>query len=259
MAEHDDVYRTPSQPVEDPDRWGTGGLSVSRALRDGWEALLRNFWVLVGLVVLGGVLMMLATITCIGLFIVVPVLYYGVYRIALDAVDGRADINDMWAGFRDYGANLGRMLLFGILYILVSAPPAIFNQAVTLGMQDSPFAAMAIGQVVSLVYGLFVTARFLIGPYFIVEHGLDGVEAFKLSWRVTGRSPGGIALLMLVTYPISIAGFLLLIIGIIPAMGMILAMSASAYRQLTAGGGDWVPAQQDQDQGQDPGWGSARS
>lgn len=246
MSEQDDPYRTPEQPVEDADRWGSGGLSVGRALEDGWGALTRNFWVLCGAALFGGILSLLATITCVGFFLVVPVLYYGMYRIALGALDDRADINDLWSGFQRYREVLAPMLAWLILMLVISMvgsiPGEILNRTmVNANDPGSVIFAFGLGQVISLVYAMFVSARIMVAPYFVVVEGAGGVEAIQRSWTITSPHKGTVALLALLMYALTFVGVLACFIGMIPAMAMMIVMGASAYRQLTAGqdgGGD---------------------
>lgn len=260
MAEHEDVYRTPSQPVDDPGNGYDGSLSATQCLSDGWNALMGNFWVLVGMVILGGVLSILSFFTCIGILLLMPIFAYGMNKIALDSVDGEGDINELWAGFRTppgYGPTLGRMIVFYLLMFLISLPASAVQQVLVVALQDEPVLAIALSQLFSFGWYIFVQARFMIAPFFIIDQQLDGLEAFKLSWNLTKGHVLTIAGIWLLTFVVSLGGILCLVVGIIPAVGMTMCMMASAYRQLTAGrsfadGGD-------EDEVIDEGWGAATS
>ena len=98
---------------------GTGTFDLGRTLNDGWTNTISNLGPMIGVMIVGMLVMSVFYVTIIGIFLGVPIVFYGMTKFLLNAHDGRAEFGDLFSGFSNYGAILGRMLVFGILWVLI--------------------------------------------------------------------------------------------------------------------------------------------
>lgn len=218
-------------------RTGTPGVvDPVRAVTEGWDSLKRNFgpWIL--MVLATGVVSMVAAATFIGVFVVLPVVFWGAVRFTLNAHDGDATVGDAFSGFSRYGEALGGMIVYFILAVVVGLPGSALSYInMALGFMGEPSTLLAIlAPLVSLVWTFGVTVRLVYAPFFMVDQDMGAVEAMKASWEGTRSQILNNILLILLFIPVCLAGFLLLFVGIIPAMVVCYAALAAGYRQLTA-------------------------
>jgi uncharacterized membrane protein len=215
---------------------GTPGvLDPVRAVTEGWESTKRNFgpWILMFLVT--GVVGFMAMATIIGIFVVVPVLFWGAIRFTLNANDGQATVGDVFSGFSRYGEALGGMIVYFILSIVVGLPGSALSYLnMALGFMGEPSTLLAIlAPVASLVWMFAVTVRLFYAPFFMLDQEMGAVEAMKASWEATRPQILNNILLLLLFIPVCLGGMLLLFVGIIPAMFVCYGALAAGYRQLT--------------------------
>lgn len=214
---------------------GTGTIDIATAVKDGWHAMLENFGPYLAMGFLFFVLATVATITVLGLFLVVPVLFWGFTRFVLKTIDGGAEVSDLFAGFNEYGKALGPMLVLFIGYLLLN----LVNQAFSAGAQLIGGPVGIVMSIFGIVFGflfMYLVARLMFAPYLIVDRDLGAVEALSQSWRSTASQQVNVILLLIVTTLISVVGVLLLLVGVIPAVMVASSAVASAYRQLTGSG-----------------------
>ena len=88
---------------------------------------------------------------------------------------------------------------------------------------------IGIGIVFLIVPGIILACKLAFVPYLVVDRKLDAIEAFKESWRMTGGHALEIFLIGLLAIPISIAGFILLGVGLIASTMWIGIAFASMY------------------------------
>ena len=141
-------------------------------------------------------------------------LKYGIAYVLLKAARGeKLDTKDMLASFRNYfNAVLGNLLV-----------------AIVVG----------IGFVFLLVPGIIFACKLAFVPYLVVDRGLDAIEAFKTSWKMTSGHTVEIFLIWLLAIPIFIAGVILLGVGLIASFmwtGLAFASMYHAVASADAGG-----------------------
>jgi uncharacterized membrane protein len=140
-------------------------------------------------------------------------LKYGLAYSFLKAVRGeKLDTKDMLAPFRNY---------FNVV---------LGNLLVTI--------VVGIGFVFLIVPGIILACKLAFVPYLVVDRGLDAIEAFKESWKMTGGYTVEIFLIWLLAVPIIIAGIILLGVGLIASTMWIGLAFASMYHAVTATGGN---------------------
>jgi hypothetical protein len=208
---------------------GRGDFELGETLSDAWANTWANFplWLWVGIV--GTLAAVLASVTVIGIFLLVPVLGWGAILFVLRMHDGGAQLADLFAGFSLYGTALAGILVVGLAFVLLGAAGQSVQFAADLTGETW---LHAIGIPLSLAVAFLVGPRLGLAYFYVVDRGLGPVEALQRSWQVTSPVKWKIVALLLLNYVVLIAGVLALVIGVIPASVMTYLMWVSAYRQI---------------------------
>jgi len=93
---------------------------------------------------------------------------------------------------------------------------------------------LVIGYLLLILPGVYLTVRLAFVGFLIAEDGLGPIEAMRESWARTSGHFWTLLGTGLLAIPIGIAGLLLLIIGIIPALLWIALAFATLYASITA-------------------------
>ena len=93
---------------------------------------------------------------------------------------------------------------------------------------------IGIGFLFLIVPGIIIACKLAFVPYLVVDRKLDAIEAVKESWRLTGGHALEIFLIGLLAIPISIAGLILLGVGLI-ASTMWIGLALAAMYHAVAG------------------------
>jgi hypothetical protein len=228
----DERYAPPTAALGDPTRErGTGRIDLGEAFREAWAALWANFPLLLGVSLLFGILALLAIVTVVGAFLVLPVLTWGGIRFILNVYDGSAEVSDLFSGFSEYGRALGSMLVLGILIVMIYS----VGQALqVLGQLSGSGLLTVVGGIVNLAWGFLVVPRLAFVWFYVVDEGLAPVEALQTSWSATTDQKLTCFLIAILSGLIPFIGVLCLIVGVIPAMMLVYLLQTAAYRQLVA-------------------------
>lgn len=227
-----DPFQTPRAPQGPgkltPDQ--AGRIDLGRAFSEGWELMKRNLGVWLGvslvyaLLLVGSVALFLIPAIVVG-----PALLWGYSRYQLSAYEGRGAFGDLWDGFSHLGRALaGYIPLFLASFLLSLVPQGI---SIAGAEMEAPVVSL-VGSLLSLVVSL-VTLRWMFAGLYIVEHGMNGIDAIRASWTATRGQWLTLFLFGLLAAAVSILGVLALIVGIIPAAAVITFTYVSMYRQLT--------------------------
>jgi uncharacterized membrane protein len=227
----DERYAPPQARLQDEGSLsgGTGTFDIGLAVRQGWDATWPNFWVLLGAGIVASVLAVLSFLTVVGAFLVVPVLAWGMIRLALNALDGKASFGDLWSGFSDYGRALVTML---VLYILQTLLNALGQSVSTIGEIAQAPSLTFIGIAVLVAWTFFVTARLNFAWLYAVDQRMGPVEALQAAWDATAQQKVNCMVLFILSLVIPLIGVLGLVILVIPASMIAFLMQVSAYRQM---------------------------
>ena len=218
-------------PYEQGDTVRTFDIGV--ALSDGWQACWRSFgaWIVAGLVVT--IAAIFATATVIGVFVVLPVLWWGFVHFTLRALDGNAELGHAFAGFSRFGEALAAMLGLSLLMIPLSLIGQIPVWVSPLFGDSAGPVVMLIGQAFNLAWSLAIMIRFQLAPFFIVDQRMGVIDSMRASWRSTSQSKLMLVLFYIVTFLVAVLGLMALVVGVIPAVIIAMGATASVYRQLT--------------------------
>ena len=223
----DNPYAVPESKLASTDLQ-MGDFTIGESFSAAWKACWSNFPQWLGFGLLSMLVSILSMFTVIGYFIVVPVLLWGNVVYLLNILDGKSEINNLFVGFKQYGKVLGRMLLFIIIFILLS----FVTQAISfVGGLMQEQSLIIIGSIVNIIASIFLM-RFYFAAFFMVEKDMPAFEALSTSWQCTKGKTLKVLLLGLAGIPIMLGGVLALGVGIFPAMLILYLMWASAYRQM---------------------------
>ncbi len=214
---------------------GSGSFEIGRCNSEAWARTWANFplWLLAGIVFSFATLA--SVVTILGIFLALPVLYWGAYVFFLRMHDGdTAKIGDLFSGFSHYGRALGGMLGFFLVSIVASIPGTVLSQ---VGASSTPpdLTWVVLGNAVAIFISLFVTSRLNFAPFLMIDRGLGVFEAISESWARTAQLKVKVALLTLFMFVVVFLGALVFLVGMIPAMVMSFLLWVSAYRQVFGG------------------------
>ena len=194
----------------------TVGASYGNGWRQMWKHFLKLF--LIGIIALiisipagiGGndEVTILGVLGFIYLILIVNLIDYGVLFAFLKAVrSDKPEIKDMFEAFRNYWNAVLANILVGAIVI--------------------------IGLVLLIIPGIIFACKLAFTPYLVVDRKMGVIEAVKESWSMTNGHAWNVFLIGLLAVPISIAGLICLVVGIIPAIMWITAASASLYHAVS--------------------------
>ena len=188
----------------------TGEISIERAIKSAWESMKRcPVEAILGYLIYsyaGGFLIILC---CLAPFAIFP-LAGGFAMLYLRIARGeKADLMDLFAGFKDYWKWMGLMSLFmlGFLACLIPAGIGIAVSAFVLDPMrkaagGSSADAIVIGMVLLIIFGVLVSLLALIilsiRWFFVLFAGADGAGAIESFERSVRMARGHYAMLFLV-------------------------------------------------------------
>lgn len=206
-----------------PTSEGTEGFPIGEALRFGWRAVLENFGFLIGLTFLIG-----ATLLGSGLLIAFlagrneglssflglclqlaanSILPTGGIAIALKLCDG---IKPQW---EDFLCPMKTILFYYVGSLIYGA-------------------FVLVGLLFLIVPGIYFGIRFCLMGYYVVDLGLDPIEAIKQSWEATRGQVLNLMGFGLVLFLINLAGMLALFFGLFVTAPLSMVAGTYIYRFL---------------------------
>lgn len=267
----EEVVRMDSRLTEAP---GVPPPGVVACYRHAWGLLWRRFWPLLGIGLVyfllqtpnwvmspysppdgGGSNIVLAFFTLVsslvvgvlslvyGALVVWPVSYGQTY-VYLRVVRGEAPrLGDLFAPFsRGFLATILTVFLISTgsaLLLLIPALPAALFIGIAVVIGDAAVWVLVGLLVLALMLGAFaafafLAVRFAFVPYLVVDEGLGPITALQESWRRTGRHVWTLLGAGLLSIPIVVGGFMLFLVGVIPALMWLGLTHATLFASITA-------------------------
>ena len=93
-----------------------------------------------------------------------------------------------------------------------------------------------VGIFLLIVPGIFFACKLAFVSYLVTDRKMEATEAIRESWRMTTGHAGTIFVMGLAAAGLFVAGLLLLVIGVIPALMWIDLAFASIYNSVTSKG-----------------------
>jgi len=91
-----------------------------------------------------------------------------------------------------------------------------------------------VGFILLIVPGIYLAVKYQFVPYLIIDKGMDPIEAFKESGKMTDGSKWDLLLLLIVLGMIVIIGFLAFIVGSFVAIPIVMVAEAYVYKKLSS-------------------------
>ena len=212
----------------------TGVIRPVEIYKEAWAIMKDEFWLIFAITLVGMLIGSLVPIVLVG-----PMMC-GIYLCLLDKIDGRKLVFDrLFKGFNYFLPGLIVALVVMvplIVFIFAVYAPMIGIAVAGQSMSEEavlPFVVgvLAMEVIVAFVMTLFHSLIIFAFPL-IVDRGLGGFEAVKLSARAVWANRGGVAGLFAVGILVAIVGYLALCIGIYIALPVLMMTMAVAYRKV---------------------------
>ena len=212
----------------------TGVIRPVEVYKEAWAIMKDQFWLIFAITLVGMLIGSFVPVVLVG-----PMMC-GIYMCLLDKIDGRPLIFDrLLKGFDHFLPGL-------IVALVIMVPMVVFIVAIYIPMIAMAFAGNAVSEdmllpviigiiIMELVVGiLMMILHSLIVFSFplIVDRGLNGFEAVKLSARAVWANRGGVAGLFGVGILVAMVGYLALCVGVYLALPVLLMAMAVAYRKV---------------------------
>ena len=211
-------------------------------LKEGWALIKDQYWLFMGIVLVGMLVGGAVPIVLIGPMMV------GVFGCFLRKMRGeQVEFGALFKGFDHFAQSLIAALIQMIPMVVVMVPAYIIMFAVMFaslprGGQMSPdessaFAVTLIacyfGFIVIIIGAAIITSIFFIFAFpLIADRGLSGVDAIKLSIKAGKANAGGILGLVLLNFLLGLVGVLACYVGAFFVMPISFAANAVAYRRV---------------------------
>lgn len=202
------------------------GPSVAGSYAHGWETLKAQPGRLLLILFLFLVLQLPGSadigdygiITSLYQLLVVGPVTFGISYCFLVAVRGREpEVGDLFAPFqRSYGSAVLAAFLMPVA-IMVAAAPAVGAGAIAM-LGETPSVPFLLLAVLLIALPVFAAVRLSFVPYLLVEEGYGPVEVLGESWSRTQPVQLQIFFVELLSAPLLLAGMLLFLVGVFPAM-----------------------------------------
>ena len=212
----------------------TGVIRPVEVYKEAWAMMKDQFWLIFAITLVGMLIGSFVPVVLVG-----PMMC-GIYMCLLDKIDGRPLVFDrLLKGFDHFLPGL-------IVALVIMVPMVVFIVAIYIPMIAMAFAGNAVSEdmllpviigiiIMELVVGiLMMILHSLIVFSFplIVDRGLNGFEAVKLSARAVWANRGGVAGLFGVGILVAMVGYLALCVGVYLALPVLLMAMAVAYRKV---------------------------
>lgn len=189
--------------------------SYSNGWKQLWKHFLELFLILIIYTVISGVGGFIFNLLIIlqpffNVFVSIPLGYGVSYAYLKAARDQNLQIDDMFAGFKNYWNAIGTGLLVGII--------------------------VGVGFILLIVPGIYLACKLAFTPYLVVDRKMGVIKAIEESWRMTGGHGWKVFLIGLLAIPIGIAGLICFGVGIIISIMWVSMAMASLYHAVSTSG-----------------------
>ena len=232
---------------------------IGDVLGFGWRVMTANFWFFIGLALAAGAIKMLPNIidnliTELSFFVPVPVLILvnlltsviglfistivgiGFIKIALRFCDARKPPFGTLFDFKGcFWRYVGTSILH-FLIVMVGSPLFIVPLIVLLvaGGKVSLLPVVLIGFSLFFFLAIFLTIKYGLCQYFVIDKGLGPLQAIKVSGRTTKGAMWQLFGFSILCALIILLGLLCLIVGVLAAYPIVMVANALVYRHLAA-------------------------
>ena len=217
-----------------PTDYRTGVINPIECVKEGFEIIKPNYWLLFGILVVG------ALIGGFTMYVLFGAMVCGIYYAYIKAIDRKPVVfDDLWKGMQYFGPGLVVTLLIVVpvivyyVFAYITMIAAIVGGA-QMGEAGVLGALVVIGLIDLVILIAIVCFHTLLMFSFplIVDRNLGAVDAMKLSARAVWNNLGGVAGLIVVNMGLMFLGYLALCIGIYFVVPIMMVGNAVAYRKV---------------------------
>lgn len=212
----------------------TGVIHPVECIKESWELIKQDYWLFLGICLLG---MVGGSIAPLG--ILMGPMMCGVYYCYFTRMGGKeVRFELLLKGFDHFLQSFIATMVQIIPIILLVIPVdlvlffTIFSQIRRNSDPTFIFLPIMGTMITSIVIGALISIFFIFAFPLIVDKGLSGIDAVKLSVRATLANLGGIFGLMLLCGLMSLAGVLACYVGAILVLPITFGAYAVAYRKI---------------------------
>lgn len=214
--------------------FNTGVIRPIEVYKEAWALMKDQYWMIFAVTLLGMIIGSVIPIIIIGPMIC------GIYLCMFDAIDGRkVEVERLFKGFEVFGASLVVAIVVMVpIFVLIFTIyiPMIAMAMAGPRMSESELIPFLFGTIVfELIFGLAMVCihtLLLFAFPLIADRKMGGFQAMKLSARAVWKNLGGVAGLFGVGFLVTIAGYLMLCVGLYLVMPLIIMSTAVAYRKI---------------------------
>jgi hypothetical protein len=220
----------------------TGVIQPVECLKQGWALIKDQYWLFLGIVVVGVLIGGAVPLVLIGPMMV------GIYMCVFRRMRGEpVEFGNLFKGFDYFAESLIAALIQMIPMVVVMVPAYIIMFVLMMtsmprgGRMDPDastrflftfFGFELVFIVLIVAVGIVVNIFFMFAFPLIADRGLSGLEATKLSIKAGKANFGGILGLLLLNVALGIVGVLACYVGVFFLMPVSLASYAVAYRRV---------------------------
>lgn len=220
----------------------TGVIKPVECLKEGWALIKDQYWLFLGIAVVGILIGGAVPIILIGPMMV------GLYMCYFRKMRGEpVEFGVLFKGFDHFAQSLIAALIQMIPMVIVMVPAYIIMVAVMIasmprGGRMSPddssafvitlIACYAVFMVIIIAVSVITSIFFMFAFPLIADRGLSGIDAIKLSIKAGKANAGGILGLVLLNFLLGFVGALACYVGAFLIMPIGFAASAVAYRRV---------------------------
>lgn len=210
---------------------GTGVVEIGGWLSRGWQIIQADL----PLFALAALLTSILSLFSCGL--VYGSMISGIFILCFSRMlHGRADFQQLWRGFQRFGNALAVVLIVVLVEVVielsisfaVGIPVGFATRSGRTGSWLQDAGNGAAGLVNTLVSFLLLSATFFALPL-VAARNATPVEAFRASWAIFTRNPGGFLLTAFVFEVLRRLGVVLCCVGVFITIPWTLAAQAQAY------------------------------
>ena len=218
-------------------------FSVGDCFSRGWRLTMDNFGLLLLTVLAFMGLSLVSALVPLGQLVCAGPLMGGTYYIFLKRLRNEpAEVGNIFTGFNEAFMPLFLVNLFMMLAIFAACIPLIGVAivGVVTGIAEASTGSppiftiliIALSFIISMLLQGTLWGMLIFGIPLALDRRMDGVEAFKATWRVTKNCWGKCLLLIICTVLVNLVGMLVLCLGMLVSIPLSMAMMAVAYERL---------------------------
>ena len=213
-------------------------FTIGNIFSKGWSIFAKNWLVLVGLLVV---------------YLIISVIIPEFSGISLDYESISRNPEDVFLLLKEMYQDSGYYIDQLISFLLSAFFTLVFTKALLDAYDEQEltfyfnfkklfylfvvfilyFIIVIIGLIAFIIPGIYLAIRLQFWSFAIIDKDANPIESLKESWRITNGKTVSLLIILLISIGICIAGFLLFIIGLVPAIVIVSAAQAVAYKLLT--------------------------